>query len=255
MTTKTNEGRYKYICFHCNKEFYSNKKDQKFCCIGCGVSHRNFSYNDESFFKGKIDSEEKAYILGLFMADGSISEDKISITQNDKGLIEKIRDLINPNRKIYTRGKSNTFMWTNKEDLDFLKSIGITVNKSYDACIKLLEPKLMPHYIRGWFDGDGCIYKNTTIDKKRGYRNTYKQVSITSGSANAVISFLFFFELIGIKATYVLDSRCRKEERNNCWYIKINNQQDVNVFKHYIYDTMKTDLYLPKKYNRFYDIV
>ena len=33
--------RYKHECKHCGKEFYSKKKNTKFCSAKCGNEHQN----------------------------------------------------------------------------------------------------------------------------------------------------------------------------------------------------------------------
>ena len=241
-----NFKEYKHICKHCGKEFISHKSKQNYCSRSCGTkdNYNGFTYNDESFFKNSINTEHKAYILGLIMSDGSISEDKISISLNDKDLIEQIRDLINPKRKIYNYKKSYTIMWANKEDLQFLKSIGVTTNKSYDASVYFGIPNnLMCHYIRGWFDGDGCVFNSNTHDKKTNKIYSYTYVSFTTGSLNAVQGLQKMLEMNEIFTT------CNQDNRKNVWYVTIKRKEMVNKFKDFIYNnaTIKLD----RKYHKF----
>lgn len=175
------------------------------------------------------------------MSDGSISENKISITLNEKEHIEKIKNIINPDRKIYSYKNSNTFMYTNKEDLEFLKSMGVTTNKSYDAKFLLFEDKIMPHYLRGWFDGDGCIYDSYT--KNNGKEYLYQFVRITSGSLLAIKQMSKYLFSVGIYNTVTKD--CRKDT----FYLNIQRKADVDKFKNFIYN--EATIYLNRKYCKF----
>jgi len=244
---------YEHQCKYCNKTFYSHKNVQHYCSRSCkskDYSYKTrdnlngFSYNDESFFENKIDTENKAYVLGLFMADGSISNNQISISLNDLDIIEQIRDMVNPNRKVYHNKNSHTIVWRNKEDLDFLKSIGVTIKKSYDARIYFGIPKeLMHHYIRGWFDGDGCVFQSKTHDKKTNKDYYYNYVSFTTGSVDFIKDLQTVLSENGISTTYNED--CRKAT----WYVTIKKKGMVQKFFQYIYKD--ANIKLNRKYYKF----
>ena len=250
---------YKHICKYCGKEYISCKKNQKVCSKQCnGKLHykeqlgKN-NYNDKSFFNNLIDTEEKAYILGMLTADGSISSGKItlSLKEEDKYLLEKIKNYINPNRKLYYCKKSYSFYWINKEDIDFLKSVGFTTKKQYDTTMcKIIPHNLMNHYIRGWFDGDGCIYESTTKDNHHNppREYVYKFISITTGSNIAKEELNNFFHSIGINSKVCIDCRSRKN-RNDTYYIKIYRKKDVQTFFDYIYNN--ANIYMLRKHNKF----
>lgn len=253
-----NFKEYEHVCKYCGKSFKSYKKNQITCSKKCnGKLHYKeqlgkYSYNDESFFNNCIDNEYKAYILGLLTADGSISCNKISITLKDKYMIEKIRDLVNPDRKIYEYKNCYSFYWNNEKDLDFLKNIGFTVTKQYDAVMcKLIPEQLMNHYIRGWFDGDGCVYKSITRDKKYDIPKEYAYnfVSFTTGSEIAKDELNSFFHSININSRVTLDSRSNTKTRKNTYYVKIYKKEDVIKFRDYIYNN--ANIMLIRKYNKF----
>ena len=136
---------------------------------------------DQDFFK-QIDTEQKAYILGLLWADGHNDPKKtggtvsITICEPDDKLLYIIKDIFygDVNRPIYTydRKKLNP-RWKNVSVLsicskiishDLLK-LGMKSNKTYDISIPNCIPdKLLSHFVRGMFDGDGHFTTTTDGD-------------------------------------------------------------------------------------------
>lgn len=135
-------------------------------------------YNDinKIFFK-EINSEASAYFIGLLYADGNISKTSnvmsIKLKSNDQYILEKFRDIMSPSSPIkITKNKNspNTYSYfriNQKEICNQLISHGCVPNKSL-----ILEfPKTIPnefirHFLRGYSDGDGTIYKNFFKNKK-----------------------------------------------------------------------------------------
>lgn len=239
---------YNHTCEYCGSDYISTKAKQKFCSNECRHLANKLwkphnAIDDPSFFNNCIDSELKAYVFGLIMSDGSISCDKISISMNDKELMEIVHDVMTPMKKLYKNGKSYSVISNNKDDLNYLKSLGVTTNKSYDAELIQLDNKLMSHFVRGWFDGDGCVYQSTTTNKKLGYSKIYTYVSFTSGSYKFVEQLKKFLENINIESKIV------KDKRNNNWYVKITKVDMVNKFYDYIYSNSKYKL--DRKYHKF----
>ena len=128
-------------------------------------------YNvNENFFEN-INSEEKAYILGFFYADGCNQNNNgnqiISFTQleQDVDILDKIKEAMKSNHRYYeiiqeTNGKKKFKLQISSSKLsDDLFNLGAVYNKSLILTFPSNIPeKLMPHFIRGYFDGDGCIW-------------------------------------------------------------------------------------------------
>ena len=126
---------------------------------------------DEHVFDS-IDTEEKAYWLGFLMADGYNHESRTAIClrlqAEDVEILEKFKKFLRSNAPIYTihrTTKTNHLYRTYKEvrvcsihlsrQLAFLGCTqGKTYNLEYPTCV---PSALMNHFIRGYFDGDGCI--------------------------------------------------------------------------------------------------
>ena len=140
---------------------------------------------DESYFNN-IDTPNKAYILGLWYADGcnqirnvvtgdgkyhvciSLQESDVSILYQIKdelkydGKITKLkkRDSVIEGRMIKKENLQNQYslaIYSKQISLD-LEKYGVVQNKSLKLKFpELLDSSLYSHFLRGYFDGDGSI--------------------------------------------------------------------------------------------------
>jgi hypothetical protein len=115
-----------------------------------------------------IDTPEKAYYLGLLMADGCINYRKeglksprmcLKLEKTDAYLIEQLRDFIQPALKLTTDKNSIKLEVTSTRLVKDLEVLGMVPNKTiHGECFTKLETTdLQWHFIRGYFDGDGSI--------------------------------------------------------------------------------------------------
>lgn len=121
----------------------------------------------------EIDTEEKAYLLGFSAADGSLVEKKghspvfgIKLHSRDAGHIYKLRDLVCPEAVIYETERDNCIGFRIGDPIlsGQLQRHGIIFRKTYDPQLPKTVPRnVLRHWIRGYFDGDGCI----THDRER----------------------------------------------------------------------------------------
>jgi hypothetical protein len=127
-------------------------------------------YNVNKCFFDNINTEEKAYFLGLLYADGSnrISRGEINLTlqEDDLYLLEILNNLINPERPIHKIKKVSSKqiyrMYVNSKYMsNKLNELGVLENKTFKITFpNFLNDDLCPHFIRGYFDGDGSISIN-----------------------------------------------------------------------------------------------
>jgi len=123
---------------------------------------------DKNYFKN-IDSEEKAYFLGLLFADGNVFKRTMSISlqDQDKNILEHFKSSIQYtgplliNNKLGNRRTQLRLSITSTSLATDLKLHGICKNKAFNILFpKCISEQLFSHFIRGYFDGDGCIYTN-----------------------------------------------------------------------------------------------
>lgn len=116
----------------------------------------------------KITTEKQAYILGFLYADGWItgSGKTVGFSQkvSDIDILEKIHIELQCKSPICIKKSGQAELNIgSKYMVETLKHIGITTDKSYTAKLPKLPIELIPHLIRGLFDGDGYIGRQPTF--------------------------------------------------------------------------------------------
>jgi len=136
----------------------------------------------EDFFDN-IDTEEKAYFLGMLYADGNVAKDQPSISlalkEDDGYLVEQLNSFVSNDRPLYLKDSSgyenakpqyNLVMYS-QHMKDTLVSYGMVPAKSlilqFPQVIIDAPEYIQRHCIRGWFDGDGHV----SIYKRKDKRN------------------------------------------------------------------------------------
>jgi hypothetical protein len=124
---------------------------------------------DESFFE-KIDTEQKAYILGFLAADGTIPSAGRSVVlmlqARDVHILRDIRSAMGSNARIFQREIDPKypnrgpykFIYFGSQKLvrDIIKH-GVTPRKSHTLQYSKVPKHLERHYMRGLLDGDGSV--------------------------------------------------------------------------------------------------
>ena len=142
------------------------------------IIRRKYFVNEEYF--DVIDTQNKAYILGLLYADGFVIEDSYTVSiflqERDKSILEKISYEIDSTYPLQFRKYDNL---SNNKYLSLQNQYGICIYSKY-MFNSLLSKGIVPrkslileypdfldkdlhrHFIRGYADGDGGIfaYKN-----------------------------------------------------------------------------------------------
>lgn len=121
-----------------------------------------------------IDTEAKAYWLGFLCADGHVSKAEtwveVGLAACDADHLRKLCDAIAPTaqlREMRKNGFSGTPAFKvqiNSRELcrDLIRQ-GVTRPGVPRHPPPGLPPELVRHYLRGLFDGDGCIFRGGTI--------------------------------------------------------------------------------------------
>lgn len=149
------------------------------------LGYKNLIFNsskyqvDENYFE-KIDSKNKAYWLGFLYADGCVlSKTKngkisyvleVSLSIEDISHLERLKMCLKSNSPIKIKLVKNKYQACriticNKKICEDLIKLGCTPRKSLTLTFpneEQLPKELIPHFIRGYLDGDGCIYKGSS---------------------------------------------------------------------------------------------
>ncbi|MFX0099081.1 MAG: hypothetical protein ACFFCS_05825 [Candidatus Hodarchaeota archaeon] len=131
---------------------------------------RRRDYDIDEHYWEKIDTPNKAYMLGIMASDGSVSGNYHTIRirmLKDDNFFKKIQDEFETNIPVrdYAVKKTGSIMSriliNRKKMAQDLEKLGIHPStKSYDLKFpdeKILQKKFQKDYIRGVFDGDGSI--------------------------------------------------------------------------------------------------
>lgn len=131
-------------------------------------AHQKYSI-DEGFFD-KIDTEDKAYFLGLLYADGYNNVNKtcvvLQLQEKDKEIIVALQQRLQPNKPLqyikrehHKKKASNAWRISisNKHISEQLEHYGCGNKKSFRLRMPNLRDDLIRHFVRGYFDGDGSI--------------------------------------------------------------------------------------------------
>lgn len=145
----------KLICLYCSRRLKS---------AGRNNPNTKYSNIDDGFFK-KIDSVEKAYLLGWIASDGHVGKRgfKISIHQKDIAILKNIKRMIDdrvPIRKFNTPTSQMCSIEFNSIEMskDLCRWLGINPGRKCETVrFPRLNRKLSLMFLRGYFEGDGCI--------------------------------------------------------------------------------------------------
>lgn len=144
---------------------------------------------DVDYFE-TIDTEAKAYYLGLMLTDGNVHKIKrnteqyriqIALQSQDRDILERFKKELHSSNKIihYQKDKRDECIFgiqSVKMAYDLSKQ-GITPNKTFIAELNYnIPPDLFRHYIRGIFDGDGTVYYSNE-HLHFGFYGTHKLVT------------------------------------------------------------------------------
>lgn len=210
--------------FGVNKSYSSSKQKYKI---------------DEDIFS-LIDTEEKAYWLGFLFADGYNHTSKFSVALTlsncDFDILEKFKKFLKTDKPIRrNNSESSKVVIENKKISKDLEKIGMVKAKTHILFFPKIEKKLERHFIRGYFDGDGCISYGKNIDK---------------GATISIVSNKQFLEQIERKINVKFSYTKRHKNRNDeIFTLNTGGVGNIMKFYHYIYEG--SSIFMDRKRNKF----
>ncbi len=215
-------------------------------------------------FFNVIDTEEKAYWLGFIFADGYISYSEknmkkgqlattyctgIKLKWSDREHLKKFNKSIRGNYKVFKETShpdgfrkkiteaAKILVYSQQMYNDLNKYFDR--DKTYTAKFPSIPENLMRHFIRGYFDGDGCFsFTDRTFDIEfLGASKDFHE-----GLANVLSKNNFKF---------TINSKINKYN-TEMYYIYINRNEDKCNFLKWIYEDC--NIYLERKYKKYLDV-
>lgn len=227
-------------------------------------SENNRKYNRDQHYFDSIDTYKKAYILGLLYSDGSNDTEHnsivLSLQESDVDVLKQIKEELKYEGPIYyiplqeknKKYKNQYRLCINDEYISsVLEAKGVVNNKSLILTFPdFLSEELLPAFICGYFDGDGCIY----CDQKR---DKYQTVTVgTQAFCNKLSEILYSW---GIKHSIKHPKQCKDETvvlqtcGNKSSYMflsKIYNNSLMHIDRKYIKFLELSSKYQNKSYSK-----
>lgn len=199
---------------------------------------------DTNYFNN-IDNQNKAYWLGFIMADGYNSGKFIRIDIQDEGHLEKLRDDIfydkdMPIRIKYSPTNKPVYYLTiqNSKLVSDCEKLGITKNKSLTTQYPDIPSEFDRDFIRGLFDGDGCL--SYSMD------GNYRRYTFSIVGSESLMNSL-------IKKLSGLGVNLRFRKMKSIFAIYLRGNRQIIKLLDYLYNN--SSVYLERKYQKYDDLI
>ena len=204
-------------------------------------------YPRNEFYFNKIDNEEKAYWLGFLYADGCVHSNDyaVSINITDKEHVEKFKTAIGAINHNITVTQDERF-----ENAKTLYQFSIKDKQLHQDLIKwgcipqksLLLNKIpniprdyIPHFIRGYFDGDGSLHYLKGTDSYR-------------------ISFIGTKEFLSdVQKELQTNVTLQGNIAGRAYVLQIAGRKQVERILNYLYNNSQESNRLDRKYQKYLD--
>lgn len=210
-------------------------------------------YSCNEFYFNDIKSEKQAYWLGVLFADGNVSKQgetfsgRVIFSSKDTEWVDQFKRDIEFNGKIYTethkvyKTQVSKVSLTSEQMFTDLVELGCIPNKSLIIRIPAINQDLIPHFIRGYFDGDGTvgIYKNSSKSNTMTLRSGF-----CSGSQE-------FLEAI---SCYLPTNRkvVKKANNRNLFTLMFSVNDSINLYQYMYKDAT---VWLKRKREKFEEYI
>lgn len=179
----------------------------------------------------------------MILADGAVVDNalRLSLTLEDKYLLDRLKSNMESENKvsIYERkngGKDLAYTaFCSKKLINDLKRWGVVPNKSHtEFHIPDINPELIRHFIRGYFDGNGTVFLQSKSQSVRiGFYSNETLLKDIQLQLNKSIK-------TPINKIY---------KKVGCYLLSYARKDDIYHFYHYLYDD--ADIYMKRKKDKF----
>lgn len=188
----------------------------------------------------EIDNEQKAYWLGFIWADGHVAQKApwtVIVQIKDIEHLQQFANAIGYTGEIKTVKGSGfnseaihgRLVICRKTMCDVLNKLG---RNNENMSIPNISKKLIPHFIRGYFDGDGSVYETTsTVTNKYGSKYKYRNLEVQIiGHKPYLEQIEKHFNDVGITCTY------KNSKTDYMKYLKIDGGRNHRALYEYMYN-------------------
>lgn len=105
-------------------------------------------------------SEGMAYTLGYFCANGCLYHSPqgyytIVFSSSDPSILNQIKETMGSDHKLHADG-TQLRVGSQELGIQLEERLGFSRNKNQNMQYPEIPPKFFPHFLRGYFDGNGC---------------------------------------------------------------------------------------------------
>ena len=197
-------------------------------------------YKINELYFDEINTEKKAYFLGLLYADGSVFNNGFYLKIKDEDILQRLKEELDAEQPIKNvqYGEYSCYLFTvcSKKLSESLINHGCFQNKTYILKFPQIEEKLIKHFIRGFYDGDGSLYINSNINSCK--------LDITSASIDILKSIRTIFTSI----TGLSGSLTKECKNSNAWHLRVNGRK-LSVVMDWFYKD--ATVFMKRKYDKF----
>ena len=189
------------------------------------------TYKDKNYFS-KIDTKEKAYILGFILGDGCLTDKDLTvgIALSDIQIIEFISSEMGGNIRISKTMNKKQRRYPSAGlhigDNQIVKDTRMLFggNKKEDRHIPIISPKYERYLLQGFFDAEGCV----TWGRRKDRNRLWQKISFTS-------QYRMLEGIQNILYKNNISTKLKQKSNDNCYVIEFANKKDVLNFIQIIY--------------------
>jgi hypothetical protein len=210
---------------------------------GWGTKKRVIN-NEQAFLNY---SEDSCYWAGFIAADGCMTGGvlKIMLHYDDTSHLKKFKQFVQSSHTI----SSNTDKYYRSEigfknsqiREDLIGNFNITPNKSLTYKLPNIPEKWFKHFLRGYFDGDGCICESFS-----------NRASITATLYTTITGSNSLIESVYSRLTSTLGITGTIQQKPSVKIIKYNTNASIRLLDYLYADS---SIYLDRKYLLYREIV
>lgn len=214
-------------------------------------THRSLNQN---FFKTW--TQEMAYVLGFFAADGSMVAHKnggkyIEFHITDRCILERIASCTDSTHRITERPVRNEnhkaiyrIQIGSKEWYADLGVLGFTQNKSKILCFPRVPPEFLGDFTRGCFDGDGCVHIAEYFSKEKKKMIWVFTSRFICGTPSFLVDLHNALKKRGIRGGYI-------HTKKGACELVFSRHDSVALYRLMYHTGLTAGLYLPRKHETF----
>jgi len=183
-----------------------------------------------------------AYVVGLLVTDGCLSNDgrHITIRSCDTQLLKTFKKCLNLSNKIsetfyngWGKKRAYRIQFGNVQLYRWFLKIGLTPRKTYTISKLKIPDKYFPDFLRGHLDGDGSVwtykdYWNTFKNPKYIYTRLYaKFISVSKNHIDWIRENIY--KLLSIRGHMAQDKIYREYQTTGMWSLKFAKKDSIKL--------------------------